>query len=193
MATCDACNQSVALAHSCSHCHGSFCDEHRFPQSHDCSAQVNPRPVGQKEYVDRGDGIDAPDPMDATTAKTASAPTDGGGDSTPDLNPDGSLARTQDQVWDDDELSDSTVQALSWEAVWIRIRSVLSSVPRLLALALVLLGAYNMILLPIVEVDVFTAYRGLGVIFGDRQTLPVFLGDVALITVGSIGVWIFSR
>jgi membrane associated rhomboid family serine protease len=36
MATCDACGKNENMPYHCRHCGGTFCGEHRLPESHDC-------------------------------------------------------------------------------------------------------------------------------------------------------------
>jgi membrane associated rhomboid family serine protease len=36
MATCDVCGKSENMPYHCRHCGGTFCGEHRLPESHDC-------------------------------------------------------------------------------------------------------------------------------------------------------------
>ncbi|EMA51758.1 rhomboid family intramembrane serine protease [Halococcus thailandensis] len=36
MATCDVCGRSENMPYHCRHCGGTFCGEHRLPESHDC-------------------------------------------------------------------------------------------------------------------------------------------------------------
>ncbi|MFB6309485.1 MAG: AN1-type zinc finger domain-containing protein, partial [Haloarculaceae archaeon] len=36
MANCDECGKSESMPYQCRHCGGTFCSEHRLPESHDC-------------------------------------------------------------------------------------------------------------------------------------------------------------
>ena len=41
MATCDACGKSENMPYHCRHCGGTYCSEHRLPESHDCPGLDN--------------------------------------------------------------------------------------------------------------------------------------------------------
>ena len=41
MATCDVCGRSENMPYHCRHCGGTFCGEHRLPESHDCPGLDN--------------------------------------------------------------------------------------------------------------------------------------------------------
>jgi hypothetical protein len=41
---CEKCNREVALPFTCSYCGRGFCDEHRLPESHECSNQPTVAP-----------------------------------------------------------------------------------------------------------------------------------------------------
>ncbi len=41
MPTCDICGEQVSMPYQCHHCGGTFCGNHRLPESHDCSGLQN--------------------------------------------------------------------------------------------------------------------------------------------------------
>jgi len=189
MATCDLCGRSVDLSHSCSYCEGTFCDQHRVPETHDCHAQAVAQPVHDKESAPGAEGIETPEPMDVSSARATSSKSSGG-DSTPDVNPDGSLENTNDE-WSDSEDSTGS-SSISWTALGTRFKTSVLMIPRLLALAVVLLGAYNLLVQPFVGVEIYSGYRGI-VLSASQLSLPFIYVDVLIIAVGSIGVWITTR
>lgn len=44
---CDYCGKEEALPFVCNYCGGTFCSEHRLPESHQCSGDLSRRPVKQ--------------------------------------------------------------------------------------------------------------------------------------------------
>ena len=192
MATCDACGETTGLSHTCDYCGGQFCSRHRVPENHDCAEQTISQSFGGAEREIRAEGIETPEAMDPASVKKPSSTTKTG-DATPDVNPDGSLAERSDDDRDQSQDSGQRWQWPSLTALTIRAKSWIMSVPRLVALAVVLLGAWNLVAAPIVGVELFTDYRQFGVLYGDRQSLPIFLGDVVVIAIGAVGVWITTR
>jgi uncharacterized protein YkwD len=90
------------MMHSCSYCKGVFCDEHRIPEKHECDAQAITQTVHEKLSQSDAEGIEEPESMTDVSAR--SAPSESvGGDSTPDVNPDGSLSK----IGADDETDQS--------------------------------------------------------------------------------------
>jgi membrane associated rhomboid family serine protease len=41
MATCDVCGEQESMPYQCRHCKGTYCREHRLPESHDCPGLQN--------------------------------------------------------------------------------------------------------------------------------------------------------
>jgi Predicted nucleic acid binding protein containing the AN1-type Zn-finger len=37
MSKCDLCGEEVNMPYQCRHCGGTYCAEHRLPESHDCT------------------------------------------------------------------------------------------------------------------------------------------------------------
>ena len=50
---CKACGNEVQLPFKCNFCQGSFCEEHRLPESHNCSSAPPRLPLGSWESKQR--------------------------------------------------------------------------------------------------------------------------------------------
>lgn len=108
----------------------------------------------------------------------------------PDLQSDGSLDRSDDS-WRDE--TDSTQRSqLATSTAWIRLRGWIMTVPRLFGLAALLLGAYNLIVGAVSGDVLLTQYRVIGLVDHEGM-LPIYLGDVAIMTVGAALLWFFTR
>jgi len=75
-----------------------------------------------------------------------------------------------------------------FETIYIRSRTWFKTVIRLLGLALVLLGVYNMFLVPLFELQTVAPYR----IFGPTMNPwegGYYLGDALIICIGAAIAW----
>lgn len=75
--------------------------------------------------------------------------------------------------------------------IWgIRLRTYLSRVLQLVGLSLIGLGAFNLLLAPLLHVGpVGTTYRVFGVIVFDDVGALVYVGDIFVIAVGALVTW----
>ncbi len=58
MATCDLCGKNENMPYHCRHCGGTFCGEHRLPESHDCPGLENwndPSGIFESDFDDSAD------------------------------------------------------------------------------------------------------------------------------------------
>lgn len=93
MTTCDVCGRD-ASTFTCTGCSGSFCADHRLPENHDCHALTD-----SGTFVDLDDARAAstddtgPEPMSSDDITTYGTPPGEDLESSPDVNPDGSMKR----------------------------------------------------------------------------------------------------
>ena len=62
MSECDVCGQQENMPYQCGHCGGTYCGEHRLPESHDCPGLDNwndPKGVFDSGFDDSVDGGDS--------------------------------------------------------------------------------------------------------------------------------------
>jgi len=76
------------------------------------------------------------------------------------------------------------------EAALIRARHTIKSLLRIAGILLVLLGAFNMLLAPVLMMDPIAPYRQGMPILVSQQGGGYFLGDVAVIAIGAVIAWI---
>jgi len=75
------------------------------------------------------------------------------------------------------------------DATLIQARHTFKSIFRIAGILLVLLGAYNMLLAPVMEMGAIAPYRqGLPVLVSENGG-GYYLGDVAVIAIGAIVAW----
>jgi len=76
------------------------------------------------------------------------------------------------------------------EVALIRARHSIKSLLRIAGILLVLLGAFNMLLAPVLMMDPIAPYRQGMPILVSQQGGGYFLGDIAVIAIGAVIAWI---
>jgi len=76
------------------------------------------------------------------------------------------------------------------EVALIRARHTIKSLLRIAGILLVLLGAYNMLLAPVMAMDPIAPYRQGVPVLVSEQGGGYYLGDVAVIAIGAVVAWL---
>lgn len=169
MVKCRICNADAngTDGYQCNHCNEVHCSEHRLPEAHDCAALATTSAESewfgdapQRSKVETDDrphrsGVTTPEPMDLEKARTATASTRDieTEHSSPDLNPDGSLA-TPDTSPDQEDI-DAAEAELESRSIFDRVHGEIALARRrvsklrspiglLLGTTIVLVGFVNL-------------------------------------------------
>lgn len=103
------------------------------------------------------------------------------------MRPDGSLE--YDSI--SDESNESSYSSVSlWK---IRLRNWLMTPLQLLSISMVLIGAWNLIAVPVGGPALFDVYRVFGTLSADGPAFVFYLGDIIVIAVGSAFLWLLTR
>lgn len=192
MATCDHCGTAVDHPFRCTHCDSQFCGDHRLPEKHDCPLYVPEDWQGGESTAgtteQRGGGVEAPEPIDLSDRATpGSSNVEGPSESPPAVETSETPADTAPS-----ELSPSRSRdwKLSLELVGLGLRGTTKNAVRLLGVGLVLLAAYNALLVPVSGSPSLAFYRVSETAVATGEFTFVFVEDVAAALLGAAIAWV---
>lgn len=191
MATCDHCGSAVDHSFTCNHCGSQFCGEHRLPENHECPMHVPDDWQGGKSTTgtteQRGSGVEAPEPMDLSDRPTpGSSDIESPSDSSPAVE---TSDKPTDPAPSESIHSRSRNWKLSLELVGLRLRGTTKNAVRLIGIGLVLLAAYNALLVPVYGGPSLAFYRLSATPIAAGEWTFIFIEDVAAALLGAAVAW----
>jgi hypothetical protein len=132
-------------------------------------------------------GVDAPEPMDLSDRPTpGSSDVDGPSDPSP-------AVEISDEPRENDRSDTSHSLFRDWklslEVTGLRLRGTTKNIVRLLGIGLVLLAAYNALLVPVYDVPSLALYRFSATPVAAGQFTYIFVEDVAAALLGAAVAW----
>lgn len=101
---CGSCGRTISVSHTCDDCGERFCADHRLPSSHECS------PPNQGRNTSSDEQGPEPIPREEISTYGGAKPT---GNSSVDLNPDGSIKRDSQSEKSNEGAEEETIYRVS--------------------------------------------------------------------------------
>jgi len=79
---------------------------------------------------------------------------------------------------------------LNAEIYGTKAKAKLRLILQIAGIALLLLGAYNLMIVPVLQTELWAPYRMFGAVYSSKEEVGFYLGDFVVMAVGAIVVWL---